>query len=97
MKLQSINSSVVSRKRPKVVEWVPRKASRGTRYIPVDVSTSTSRPTVKRNTAGIKKDGKTSQETNPGPMEFDETVWMDEPATPEPEKQKRVGLPLYFP
>lgn len=99
MNLGSIKTSVVSRRRPKVVEWVPRNSSRGTKYIEVDVSDSTSQSMPRQDTAGIKNNERTPQKTSTlpmevdVPMEVDETLWMNEPAIPE--REKRVSLPAH--
>jgi hypothetical protein len=38
----------------KVIEWVPQKRSRGTRYVPVELSTSNNPHTRRRDTVGSK-------------------------------------------
>lgn len=86
-------SKVFQRKsKAKVIEWVTREHSRGTRYIPVDVSTSTSQQTQGRDAAGMEIDKHEAllHEADPPSMDVDETPWMQEPVIPE---QRRVSSP----
>jgi hypothetical protein len=86
-------SKVFQRKsKAKVIEWVPRERSRGTRYIPVDVSTSTSRQMQGRDTVRMAIDNHEAvfQEADPPSMDVDETPWMEEPVIPE---HMRVSSP----
>ena len=69
----------------KVIEWVPRERSRGTRYFPVNVSTSAGRQTERRDTARMEIDDHEAvlYEVDPPSMDVDETLWIDEPVIPE--------------
>jgi hypothetical protein len=83
-------SKVLKRKsKPKVIEWVTRAHSRGTRDIAVEVSTSKGN-TPKENTGGIENREAIPDEATLPSMDVDETFWTEEPVTDE---QKRVSSP----
>jgi hypothetical protein len=89
-------SKIIQRKsKAKVVEWVPRERSRGTRYVPVDASTSTGLQTPRRDTARMEIDSHEAAlyEADLPSMDVDETLWIEEPVMPE---QRRVS-PTTFP
>ncbi|KAH9013953.1 hypothetical protein EDB85DRAFT_1899444 [Lactarius pseudohatsudake] len=75
----------------KIIDWVPRKGSRGTRHIPVEVSTSTNLPMPRRDAGGRDIDNHEAilHETDPPSMDVDETFWIEEPVIPE---QKRSQM-----
>jgi hypothetical protein len=75
----------------KVVRWVPRTNSRGTKDIAVEVTASTSQAKglqPEKSTSQIKTDEATLHET---PMDVDETFWMEEVGEPAIPKTKRVS------
>jgi len=76
----------------KIIDWVSRKGSRGTRHIPVEVSTSTNLLMPRRDAGGSDMDNhkENLHETDPPSMDVDETFWIEEPVIPE---QKRVSSP----
>ena len=76
----------------KVIEWVAHKRSRGTRYVPVEVSTSKNPHTPRRDTAKMEIDPSeaVSHEDYLPSMDVDETFSIEEPDIPE---QQRVSSP----
>jgi hypothetical protein len=87
-------SKVLQRKsKAKVIEWVTEKRSRGTRNIPVEVSTSRNLPMPRRDAGRMEIDNHEAifHETDPASMDVDETFWIEEPVIPE---QKRVRSPM---
>ena len=81
----------------KVVRWVPRTNSRGTKNIPVEVTASTSQATglqPKKATSRIESDEATLHETTFSPMDVDETSWVEEVEEPVILKTKRVSSPI---
>jgi hypothetical protein len=80
------------RSKAKVIEWAPRKGSRGTRHIPVEVSTSTNRQVPRQDAVGIEIDHHEAilHNTDPQSMDVDvdETFRIEEPVIPE---QRRVS------
>jgi hypothetical protein len=76
----------------KVIEWVPQKRSRGTRYVPVELSTSKNPHTQRRDTAKMEIDPyeAVSHEDYLQSMDVDETFSIEEPDIPE---QPRVSSP----
>src|ERR1700677_723808 len=86
-------SKLLQRKsKAKVIEWVAREHSRGTRYIPVEVKTSKNLQTPARDTVEMEVDDHRaeSQEASLPSMDVDETFWIEEPDAPE---QRRVRWP----
>jgi hypothetical protein len=86
-------SKVIQRKsKAKIIDWVTREGSRGTRNIPVEVSTSKNLPMPRRGAGRreIENHEEISHETDPPSMDVDETFWIEEPVIPE---QKRVSPP----
>jgi hypothetical protein len=79
----------------KVVEWKTREHSRRTRYVPVEIGTSTSWQTSGRVTVGMDMDvvdqGAVSHDADPQSMDVDEPFWIDEDV-PE---QRTVSSPTY--
>jgi len=76
----------------RVIEWVPKKTSRGIKHVLVDMSTVESQPRprkkARRRCRAENKD--TLQgETPSWHMDVDETFWVDEPAMPSSEKKVR--------
>ena len=96
MARKSIKTSKVFQRKSKakVIDWVPRELSRGTRYVPVDVTPSTSRQTQGGDTAGMDIDNHEAalHELNPPSMDVDETFWTEEPVVPE---ERRVSSPTF--
>ena len=81
----------------KVVRWVPRTNSRGTKDIPVEVTASTSQADglqPKKATSQIESDEATLHETTFSPMDVDETFWVEEVEEPVILKTKRVSSPI---
>lgn len=91
---KSFKASKVLHKRSKakVMEWVTKEYSRGTRDIAVEVSTSKGRSTPRANSQGIDNNEAMLHETTLPSMDADETFWTDEPAMDEP---KRVSTPTH--
>jgi hypothetical protein len=79
-----------NRSKPKTIEWVTRKYSRGTRDIPVEVSTSKGKRTRRKTTEGIENCEAILQETTLPSMDIDETFWTEDPVVDQP---KRVSSP----
>ena len=90
MKHFSLKASKVTQKRPKVVEWENRTNSRGTRYIPVDVTAPKRRRTARQDAGQIKESEEILHEAAPPSMDVEDTPWVEEPIMPE--KKKRVSL-----
>jgi hypothetical protein len=94
MALKGVKASKVFQKKSKakVIEWVTREHSRGTRYIPVDVSTSTSQQTQGRDTVRMEIDNHEAvlHEADLPSMDVDGSFWIEEPVIPE---QRRVSSP----
>lgn len=67
-----------------MIDWVPRKGSRGTRHIPVEVNTSTDRQAPRRDAVGMEIDNHEAilHEADPLSMDIDET-WLEDPVIPE--------------
>jgi hypothetical protein len=91
-------SKVFERKsKVKVVEWVLRKGARGKRYVPVDVSASTSQQTQGRDAAGMEIDNHEEilHDADPSSMDVcaDETFRVEESVIPE---QRKVSRPTIF-
>jgi hypothetical protein len=87
-------SKVSKRKsKPKVIEWVTRTHSRGTRDIAVEVTQATTSKgkTPKQNDRGIENSEVIQHEATLPSMDVDETFWTEEPVTDE---QKRVSSPI---
>jgi hypothetical protein len=74
----------------KVVEYMPRKGGRRTRYVPMEVNTFDYQQTPRRDTAAMETDNHDTilHEANPLSMDIDEALWIDEPDVPQ---QKRVS------
>jgi hypothetical protein len=94
MRSKGIKALKASQKRTphtKVIKWVSRTNSRGTKNIPVEVTASTSQAKglqPEKSTSQIKTDEATFHET---PMDVDETFWMEEVEEPAIPKTKRVS------
>jgi hypothetical protein len=94
MKHNSIKAStIIERKtKAKVVDWVPRKRSRGTRNIPIDVTPlgSTSRRTPRRATSRIEDNAATLHEATFPSTDVND-LWTEETEFPV---KKRVSWPV---
>lgn len=77
------------RSKPKIIDWVTRENSRGTRDIAVEVSTSEWRKTKKKASRGIENHNLASHQATLPSMDIDETFWTEEPVADE---MKRVSL-----
>ena len=78
----------------KVIDWEPRKHSRGVRDVPVEViaTASQTRPRKKASRRPRAQNNDTLQgEAAPQPMDIDETFWAEEPVMAA--GQKRVSQP----
>jgi hypothetical protein len=105
--LQGMKASAYSRKRPKIIEWKEKRNSRGTKFIPVDVTQNVSTSLRRsqqiqgqdagkiQNTAALDEalDEATLHKFTPQSMDVDGLFWMDEVQDPIPEK-KRVSKPV---
>jgi hypothetical protein len=85
-------SKIIERKtKAKVVDWVPRKCSRGVRDIPIDVTALTSRPKSRQATDGIENNSATLREAAFPPVDVNESFWTEEP---DVLKKKTVSSPI---
>src|ERR1700761_4026948 len=85
-------SKLLERKsKAKVIEWVSRKRSRGTRYVPVEVSTSKNPHTPRRDAVRMEIDPHeaVSHDNKPWSMEVEETFSKEESDIPE---HRRVSV-----
>jgi hypothetical protein len=85
-------SKLVGRKsKAKVVEWKAREHARGTRYVPVEIGTSTSQQIPGRDAVGmdIAYQEAALHDADPQSMDVDEPFWIEEDV-PE---QRRVSSP----
>jgi hypothetical protein len=81
-----------ARSKAKVIEWEAREHSRGTRDVPVEVSTAASqqKPTKKAGRGPrAERNDPLQGEAAPQPMDVDETFWVEEPVVPASEKGVR--------
>ena len=79
-------SKLLKRKsKAKVIEWVSRKRSRGTRYVPVEVSTSKNPHTPRRDAVRMEIDPHeaVSHDNDPWLMDAEETFSKEESDIPE--------------
>ncbi|KAH9048382.1 hypothetical protein EDB84DRAFT_1434385 [Lactarius hengduanensis] len=93
-------SKVFQRKsKAKIIDWVSRKGSRGTRNIPVEVSTSTNLPIPRKDAGGREIDNHEAilHETDPPSMDVDKTFWIEEPVIPEPKRSQRTYMEEFIP
>jgi hypothetical protein len=82
-------SKVFKRKsKAKVIEWVTKEHSRGTRDVAVEVNTSKGEPKPRQNTGGLESDEAALYETTLPTMDVDETFWTEQAVVDE---QKRVS------
>jgi hypothetical protein len=85
-------SKIIERKsKAKVMEWAPRKRSRGTKYVPVEVETSKNRQRPARDTLNMEVDDHQAESQEASlpsmDMDVDETFSIEELDVPE---QRRV-------
>jgi hypothetical protein len=75
----------------KVVEWKTREHSRGTRYVPVEIGTSTRQQIPGRDAVRVDIVNQEAilDDADPQPMDVDEPFWIDEDVT----QQRRVSSP----
>ena len=81
----------------KVVKWVSRTNSRGTKNIPVEVTASTSQAKglqAEKATSRVEGNEAMLHEANLSPMDVDETFWVQEVEEPVIPKTKRVSSPI---
>lgn len=81
-----------AKSRSKVIEWETRQYSRGTREVPVEVSTMESQPKPRKKTGRRRKTENNyalQGEAAPQPMDVDDTFWMEEPVVVASEKRVR--------
>ncbi|KAH9015838.1 hypothetical protein EDB85DRAFT_1892397 [Lactarius pseudohatsudake] len=93
-------SKVFQRKsKAKIIDWVSRKGSRGTRNIPVEVSTSTNLLIPRKDAGGREIDNHEAilHETDPPSMDIDETFWIEEPVIPEPKRSQHTYMEEFIP
>jgi hypothetical protein len=85
-----------AKSKAKLIEWEPRVRSRGTRDVPVEVSSMESQPKKRKRAARQLRAENTDGfrgETAPRPMDVDEAFWPEEPVAPTSEK--KVRQPVY--
>ena len=85
-----------SKLKAKVIEWEPRKHSRGIRDVPVEVTEMASRPKPRKKASRRPRaEGNASLqgEAAPQPMDIDETFWVDLEEPVMPASKKRVRQP----
>jgi len=91
MALKGIKASKLIRKKSKakLVEWKARERSRGTRYVPVEVSTSKNQGIPGRDAVRMEIDNSeaVSHEADPPSMDVDGSFWIGGPNVRE---QRRV-------
>ncbi|KAI9431069.1 hypothetical protein H4582DRAFT_2060255 [Lactarius indigo] len=90
-------SKVFQRKsKAKIIDWVTREGSRGTRSVPVEVITSTDLPVPRRGAGGREIDNHeaTLHETDPPAMDIDDTFWIEEP---EQKRSQRTYMEEFIP
>jgi hypothetical protein len=81
-----------TKSKAKLIEWETRVYSRGTRDVPVEVSTAASqqKPTKKAGRGPrAERNDPLQGEAAPQPMDVDETFWVEEPVVPASEKGVR--------
>ena len=81
----------------KVVKWVSRTNSRGTKNIPVEVTASTSQAKglqAEKATSRVEGNEAMLHGANLSPMDVDETFWVQEVEEPVIPKTKRVSSPI---
>ena len=78
-----------TRSRVKVMEWVSKETSWGTRDIAVEVRTSRGKRSRRQTSEGVENSKAILDETAHPSMDVDETFWTEEPATDE---QKKVSF-----
>jgi hypothetical protein len=85
------------RSKIRVIDWEIKKTSRGIKYIPVDVTATTSRRTTRKDAQKMNDDKaalhEAAKEAAPLSMDVDENIWMEEPVSP---RKKRVCLTRMF-
>jgi hypothetical protein len=92
MKFDNVKASKIlgRRSKAKLVEWVPRESSRGTRYAQVELKASKSEPVPTRASSRIKSDESRLHTPSTAPsMDVDEAFWTEEPVLP---KKKRASF-----
>jgi hypothetical protein len=93
MKLDNVKASKILGKKSKarLVDWVPRESSRGTRYVQVELKASKIQPAPTRASSRIESDESRLHTPSAAPsMDVDEAFWTEEPVLP---KKKRASLP----
>jgi hypothetical protein len=102
MKRDSVKTSkILGRKsKARLVDWVARESSRGTRYAQVELSASKSQPVLPTRgsgTARIKNDEPRLHMPPTAPsMDVDEILWTEEQAEePVLPKKKRASSPAF--
>jgi hypothetical protein len=99
MALKGVKASKVFQRKFKAkgVDWVPRKRSRTTRYVPIEVSTSRDQPTLRRDTVRMEIDDREEalhEDNSLLSMDADETFWEEEPDIPEPRRVSSATHPF---
>jgi hypothetical protein len=87
-----------TKSKAKVIEWVPRKHSRGIRDVPVEAIATTSTGQPKQRKKGSRRpraenNAALEGETAPQPMDIDETFWVEEPEPVMPTSKNKVRQP----
>jgi hypothetical protein len=81
-----VSKVIQRRSKAKVVEWETRKLSRGTRHIPVEVSTSTPWQISRQDDVRMAAD---NHEEMFHKMDVNETSWVDEPVFSDQNHKRR--------
>jgi hypothetical protein len=79
----------------KVIEWVTKEYSRGTRDIPVEVSPS-KRKKARRHSNGEENAAAALHEDLPQSMDVDETFWTEGPVMEEEKKVSMAHILFFF-